>query len=69
MKSLVTTNAKATTGDVTDIDFATATMAGTVSQYPADATAGIVISTSSDQEAVRAGLRLAVNPLADSYST
>ena len=68
VKSLVTTNAKATTGDVTDIDFATATMAGTVSQYPADATAGIVISTSSDQEAVRAGLRLAVNPLADSYS-
>ena len=68
VKSLVTTNAKATTGDVTDIDFATATMAGAVSQYPADATAGIVISTSSDQEAVRAGLRLAVNPLADSYS-
>lgn len=68
VKSLVTTNAKATTGDVTNIDFATATMAGAVSQYPADATAGIVISTSSDQEAVRAGLRLAVNPLADSYS-
>ena len=68
VKTLVTTNATATTGDVSGIDFATATMAGAISQYPADATAGIVISTSSDQEAVRAGLRLAPSELADSYS-
>ena len=68
VKTLVTTDAKATTGDVRDIDFATATMAGSISQYPAEATAGIVISTKSDQEAVRTGLRLSPSELTDSYS-
>ena len=68
VKTLVTTDATATTGNVSNIDFATATMAGAISQYPAEATAGVVIYTSSDQEAVRAGLRLSLSQLSDSYS-
>ena len=68
VKSLITTDATATTGDATDIDFAGATLAGSISKYPEDATAGIVISTTNDEETVRAGLRLANASLEDSYA-
>ena len=68
VKSLVTTDATATTGDATDIDFAGATLAGSISKYPTNATAGIVISTTNDVEAVRSGLRLANDALEDSYT-
>ena len=67
VKSLITTDATATTGDATDIDFAGATLAGSISKYPEDATAGIVISTSNDEEAVRSGLRLTMDVLADNF--
>ena len=67
VKSLITTDATATTGDATDIDFAGATLAGSISKYPEDAKAGIVISTSNDEEAVRSGLRLTMDVLADNF--
>ena len=56
VKSLVTTNAQVTTKAATGVDYASATLGGTLADYPADATCGIVISTSADVEAVRAGL-------------
>ena len=63
VKSLITTDAKAITGDASDVDYAQATMAGSATQYPTDATAGIMLSASADQETVRSGLRLdAANP-------
>jgi len=68
VKSLVTTDATATTGEASAIDFANATMAGVISKYPADAVSGIVISTSDNVEAVRAGLRLTAETLTDSYT-
>ena len=67
VKSLITTDATAVTGAATGIDYAEATLAGSISKYPADAVAGIVISTSNDEEDVRAGLRLTIDGLADSY--
>lgn len=57
VKSLITTDAKAITGDATAIDFVQATLGGQVQNATADAVSGIVISTSAGQEAVRAGLR------------
>lgn len=62
VKSLVTTNARAITGDASAIDFAGATLAGQASEYPASATMGIVIAGSADQEAVRSGLRISATP-------
>ena len=68
VKSLITTDATATTGDATGVDYAEATLAGSISKYPADAVAGIVISTSGDVEDVRAGLRLSIDGLSDNYA-
>ena len=68
VKSLVTTDATATTGEATNVDFAGATLAGAAKKYPAEATAGIVLSTSANQETVRAGLRLPADGMADSYA-
>ena len=68
VKSLITTDATATTGEATDIDFAGATLAGSISKYPDNATAGIIISTTNDEEAVRAGLRIANADLEDNYA-
>ena len=68
VKSLVTTNAKVTTVSATAIDYAGATLSGTTELAPADATCGVVISTSSDVEAVRAGLIVAAASLQSSFS-
>lgn len=68
VKSLLTTDATATTGDATDVDYAGATLAGSISKYPDDAKCGIVISTSTEVETVRAGLRLSADALASSYA-
>ena len=67
VKSLVTTDAKAITGDATDVDYAQATLAGSISKYPEGSTAGIVIAAVANQETVRAGLRLPAG-LVDSYT-
>ena len=68
VKSLITTDATATTGSASNIDFAGATLAGAISKYPDNASAGIVISTSNNEETVRTGLRLANDELKDSYA-
>ena len=68
VKSLITTDATATTGDATGVDYAEATLAGVISKYPADAKAGIVIAASNDVETVRSGLRLTIDELADNYT-
>ena len=56
VKSLVTTNAKVATKEVSALDYASATLGGTLTDYPSDAACGVVISTSPDVEAVRGGL-------------
>lgn len=57
-KSFVTTNATAETGNVSNVDINSATFSGAISNYPEDAEAGIVISTSSNADSVHAGLRI-----------
>lgn len=56
VKSLVTTNCAVSTGDATAVDFAGAKVSGSVSDAPASSTYGVVVATTNDQEAVRAGL-------------
>lgn len=68
VKSLVTTNAKANTKSAASVDFASAVLGGTLTDYPSDATCGIVISTSSDVEAVRAGLIVPAESLTGDYT-
>lgn len=68
VKSLITTNAKAITGDASAVDFTRATLAGAASGYPDHATLGVVIAATPDPEAVRAGLRLEAAALADNFS-
>lgn len=66
VKSLITTDATVTTGEYSDVDFAEATMAGSISKYPSSATAGVVLATVDDEETVRAGLRVE-GELADNF--
>ena len=68
VKTLVTTNAKVTTADAASIDFASAVLGGKITDAPADASCGIVISTSQDVEAVRAGLIVANKTLTSDLS-
>lgn len=68
VKSLLTTDAKVATADAASVDFASAVLGGTLTDATADATCGVVISTSSDVEAVRAGLIVKSEELKDSYS-
>lgn len=58
VKSLVTTDAKVVTADASEVDIFSATLAGSVSGAPADATLGFCIATKEDAEAVRAGLKV-----------
>ena len=68
VKSLVTTDARAITGDATDVDFAGAILGGKFTDAPDNAVdAGLVISTSADAEAVRAGLRLSAGTATDNF--
>ncbi len=67
VKSLIMTNAKAVTGDATDITANSAKLNGRLSEYPADAEAGIVVSGIAGDENVRAGVRIAADA-ADSYT-
>jgi hypothetical protein len=67
VKNLVTTNAKVTTKSVAGVDHASATLGGTLIDYPGDATCGIVISTSSDVEVVRAGLNVESATLSNDF--
>ena len=68
VKSLITTDATAVTGAATAVDYAQATLAGSISKYPDGVTAGIVLAAGSDQETVRSGLRLSLDELADDYA-
>lgn len=68
VKSLITTDAKVATQSVTTVDYASATLGGTLTDYPSNATSGIVISTSSDVETVRAGLIVSNETLSDSFT-
>lgn len=56
VKSFVTTNAKIVTKSATAVDHASAILGGTLTDYPDNATCGVVISTSANVETVRAGL-------------
>ncbi|MDE6079581.1 MAG: hypothetical protein K2G35_05920 [Duncaniella sp.] len=56
VSKLVTTDATVATADAASIDFAGASLGASVSGAPADATYGIVIAATPDEEAVRAGL-------------
>lgn len=68
VKSLVTTNAKVTTAEVTTVDYASAVLGGKITDAPADASCGIVISTSQEVETVRAGLVVANKTLTSDFS-
>ena len=63
VKSLTTTNATVATADASNVSINTATLNGSTTDAPATATAGVVISASSDQEAVRSGLIVAGSDL------
>lgn len=55
--SLILTDAKAITGAVGDLTANKATFAGQLSEFPADAESGIVVSGVAGDERVRAGIR------------
>ena len=58
-------NARAVTGDVSDITANTVKLAGKLSEFPADAESGIVVSGVEGDENVRAGVRIAGTTAAD----
>ena len=62
VKSLVLTNARAATGDATQIGANKATLAGSLTDFPTDAESGILVSGVEGTEIVRAGVRIATDP-------
>lgn len=62
VKSLVLTNARAATGDATQIGANKATLAGSLIDFPTDAESGIMVSGVSGTEKVRTGVRVATDP-------
>ena len=62
VKSLVLTNARAATGDATQIGANKATLAGSLTDFPTDAESGIMVSGVEGTEIVRAGVRIATDP-------
>lgn len=67
VKSLVTTDAKVLAKDATEVDFASGKIGATITDAPADAACGVVISTSSNPEDVRAGLVIPMDALSADY--
>ncbi len=65
VKSFVTTNAKVATKPAASVDYASAVLGGTVTDAPEGAVSGILISASSDVEAVRAGVKVQAAELND----
>ncbi|SHJ09434.1 hypothetical protein [Bacteroides stercorirosoris] len=61
VKSLVLTNARATTGDATQVGANKATLAGSLADFPTDAESGIMVSGIAGTENVRAGVRIATD--------
>lgn len=68
VKQLVTTDATATTGATSELGWNKVTFAGSISKYPSGVTSGIVLSTESSEEAVRAGLVIPASELKDNFS-
>lgn len=68
VKSLVTTDARAVTADAAQVTAFGATLGGSLSDAPADATCGIVIATAPEAEAVRAGVEVEAASLASSFA-
>lgn len=67
VKSLVLTNARAVTGDFSNVGAVKATLAGSLADFPADAECGIMVSGVEGTENVRAGVRIATDAK-DSYT-
>lgn len=67
VKSLVLTNARAITGDATQVGVNKVTLAGSLVDFPTDAESGIIVSGVEGMENVRAGVRVATT-LKDSYT-
>ncbi len=68
VKSLVTTDAKVATKDVSTVDYASAMLGGMLTDAPSDATCGILISTSADVEAVHNGLNVMSENLSNDFA-
>lgn len=68
VKSLVTTDAVVTTKAASSVGNVSAVLGGSVTGMTTDATVGIVISTKSDVEAVRAGLILPAATVAPDFT-
>jgi len=62
VKSLVLTNARAVTGDATQVGANKATLAGSLIDFPTDAESGIMVSGVEGTENVRAGVCVATDP-------
>lgn len=67
-KSLVTTDAKISTADASSVDRFEAILGGSIVDYPASATCGVVIASSSNEEDVRAGLAVQASELSAGFA-
>lgn len=65
VKSCVTTNAKVVTKSATDVNANSAILGGTVTDATEKSSCGIIISSTDEVEAVRAGVRIAAELAAD----
>ena len=68
VQSAVLTNAKAITGEVSDLTANTAIIKGTLELAPSEAESGIVISGVEGTENIRSGVRIKAEGINDSYS-
>lgn len=68
VKSLVTTDAKISTSDVSSVGQFAVTFGGSISDYPSGTTCGVAIAASANEEAVRAGLMLTASELSSNFS-
>lgn len=68
VKSLVLTNARAVTGNSSEVQASKAVLAGTLTDFPADAVCGVILSSAPDAEQVRAGVRVAAAQTGAAYS-
>ncbi len=67
VQSAVMTNAKAITGEPRDLTANKVTLTGSLSEAPADATSGIILSGAEGTENVRAGVRIMAEGINNNY--
>ncbi len=68
VQSTILTDAKAFTGEASDVAANTVTLSGSLEKAPADAKCGFILSGSDDLEEIRASLPFEANELSDEYT-